>query len=91
MNADAKSVEVAIAAYQSQNGAFPTTTTQLTGGTGGTASTQYLRTWPANTAHYNIVLGSGGAVYVNAGTGTSTGAAYSYDSTTNPCNAAGIK
>jgi general secretion pathway protein G len=87
-NADAKSVEVAVQAYQSSpdnatNG-FPTAQTDLLG-TGAGALTNsstgkpdvFLRTWP-NSTHYKILLGSGGEVDVNSAGNT-------YDVTPTPC------
>lgn len=78
-NADAKSVEVAVEAYHTQVGSWPTTNTQLTSTavTGG----PYLRTFPSNGTHYTITLGTNGVVNVNGTT---------YDSTTNPCNTSGV-
>jgi len=78
-NADAKSVEVAVEAYHTQLGTWPTTNTQLTSSAvnGG----PYIRTFPNNGTHYTITLGANGEVDVN---GTS------YDSTTNPCNTTGV-
>ena len=46
-NSDAKSVEVAIAAYNAQNGSMPANVRRQLTTTSG--ATQYLRTWPANT------------------------------------------
>ncbi len=47
-NADAKSVEVAVAAYNSQNGAWPVNSTSLI--------TTYLRQWPSNGTHYAVTM-----------------------------------
>ncbi len=87
-NSDAKSVEVALEAFKANpantTNTFPTSSTQLTGGTLGGP---YLRQWP-NNSHYNIGIDTTGHVYVNAGTVTTTqNATTNYDSTTNPCNA----
>ena len=79
-NADAKSVEVAVQAYNSQNGTWPTTSTQLTTAT----PTQYLRQWPSNAPHYAVTLGAGGVVNVAV---PATGTAVNYD-TANPCGGA---
>jgi general secretion pathway protein G len=72
-NADAKSVEVAVEAYHTQNnGNWPADSTSLT--TGGPNA--YLRTWPNNPTHYTITMDTSGNVLVN---GTN------YDTTPNPC------
>jgi prepilin-type N-terminal cleavage/methylation domain-containing protein len=85
-NSDAKSVEVAVTAYQNYPGnnnkppaAIATAADAVTAGlTGG--SNPYLRTWPAS-SHYTITTNSTGHVLVN---GTD------YDSTPNPCNASSV-
>jgi general secretion pathway protein G len=77
-NADAKSVEVAIQAYNTQHGGFPGDQTSLTT----TSGTQYLRQFPTNTSHYTVTMDSSGAVFVNTG-----GGAANYD-TANPCSGA---
>ena len=73
-NADAKSVEVAIAAYNTQNGAFPGNSTSLV--------PTYLHTFPSNGSHYTVSMNSSGTVSVDTGAG-----AASYD-TANPCGGA---
>jgi len=82
-NADAKSVEVAVSAYNTQKGTFPSGASQ--------AAVQallvptYLRTWPSNGSHYTITLDTtgNGTVYAT----TATGAGVNYD-TNNPCGGA---
>ena len=70
-NADAKTVEVAIADYNNQHGGWPLNSASLTSG-----PTVYLRTWPSNSA-YTITMDTQGNVYVNSG---------NYDNAaTNPC------
>jgi prepilin-type N-terminal cleavage/methylation domain-containing protein len=79
-NSDAKSVEVAVTAFQNFPGNNDTppaaitstaTSTPLTGGTN-----PYLRTWPTS-SHYTITTTGTGEVDVN---GTN------YDSSPNPCS-----
>jgi len=83
-NADARSVEVAIAAYNTQNGTWPTGS--------GSLITTYLRSWPSNTTHYVISMDTNGNVYVNPPAGTAQNATTNYDNTTtNPCTASGIQ
>jgi general secretion pathway protein G len=62
-NADAKTVEVAVEAYHTQNsGLWPTTSADLTGTPGATGVTgvggPYLRSFPLNPSHYTIDLGT---------------------------------
>lgn len=81
-NADAKSVEVAVEAYHTQQGQWATLNTQLTSPTGA----RYLRTFPSNPQHYTIALGANGAVLVTPlnGSGGSTNpliGATDYDNT----------
>ena len=57
---DAKTVSTAVQAYYTQNGTYPTSTTQLTA-----APTTYLQSWPAS-SYYTISLSSGGVVDVAA-------------------------
>jgi hypothetical protein len=78
-NADAKSVEVAVAAYhtQSPTGAWPATIS-------GDLVPNYLHTAPSTNGHYTIenALGGQGQVSVTVGGTTSL-----YDSSPNPCAA----
>jgi general secretion pathway protein G len=87
-NADAKSVEVAVQAYQSSpdnsSNTFPPAGTAgqdaLTGNgasklTGPNGTDVFLRTFPKST-HYTITLAANGEVDVNT---------VNYDGTTNPC------
>jgi prepilin-type N-terminal cleavage/methylation domain-containing protein len=63
-NADAKTVQVAIAAYQAQNTASPGAITNVGGGDGYLVPT-YLQTWPQNTgSNYAISVLAGGQVQV---------------------------
>jgi general secretion pathway protein G len=73
-NADAKSVEVAIEAYNAQHGTWPVDSNSLTSG--------YLRQFPTNTTHYTITMNSSGSVFANTG-----GGAQNYD-TNNVCGGA---
>jgi prepilin-type N-terminal cleavage/methylation domain-containing protein len=73
-NADAKSVEVAVEAYNNQHGTWPGDSTSLISG--------YLRQWPSNGTHYTITMDSNGAVFADTG-----GGAKNYDSA-NPCGGA---
>jgi prepilin-type N-terminal cleavage/methylation domain-containing protein len=79
-NADAKTVQTAVSAYQAQNTASP-----LAIDTSGTASNQtagshinylvstYLQTWPQNTgSNYAISVAAGGQVQVTIATATTT-------------------
>jgi prepilin-type N-terminal cleavage/methylation domain-containing protein len=73
-NADAKSVEVAVEAYNSQHGTWPGDSSSLI--------STYLRQWPSNGSHYTITMNSSGTVFANTGAG-----AANYDSA-NPCGGA---
>ena len=85
-NADAKSVEVAIQAYNTQHGTMPGDSSSLIGQTTG-----YLRQWPSNGSHYAIAIDGSGNVFVNPNSSTQTTAApaVNYDSPGgggNPCS-----
>lgn len=86
-NADAKTVEVAVQAYNAQVGNFPTAVpvTDTPSATTAGLVPAYLHTWPSNGTHYSITLGASGVVTVTAG-----GATGPYDSqtATTGCNAA---
>jgi prepilin-type N-terminal cleavage/methylation domain-containing protein len=77
-NADAKSVEVAVQAYNTQHGAMPANSTSLT--------STYLRQWPSNGTHYAVAIDTLGGVFVNPNSSTAqiTAPAVNYD-TANPC------
>lgn len=79
-NADAKSVEVAIQAYNTQNGAMPANSTALI--------STYLRQWPSNGTHYAVAIDTLGNVFVNPNSSvTATGTTNNYDTAaTNPCS-----
>jgi prepilin-type N-terminal cleavage/methylation domain-containing protein len=88
-NADAKTVQTAVAAYTANVGTAPGTVTAVS--TAGVASgtgvaqlvTGYLQSWPFNSGtNYTILLAANGVVTVAIG----TAAAVPYTSTT--CNAA---
>ena len=71
-NSDAKSVEVAVQAWEAQNPGSTAGAITSTGGgdgylVGGTPT--YLQTWP-NSTNYTIAVASGGNVMVTAGTAT---------------------
>jgi general secretion pathway protein G len=79
-NADAKTVDTALAAYEAQAGTLPTAVTAIsTVGVAAGATVlvpTYLQTWPENTgSNYAISIVAGGTVDVTIG-GTWTGAAY---------------
>jgi prepilin-type N-terminal cleavage/methylation domain-containing protein len=85
-NADAKTVDTAVAAFQAENPSSATAVTSalLTGsGNGG----PFLKSWPSNGTHYAITVASDGTVKVAA---PSSGTALAYDNPTgaNPCAAA---
>jgi general secretion pathway protein G len=69
-NADAKSVEIAEAAFHTQTGNWPAATTDLTNVVNGSS---YLHSWPNNPSHYTIGLGTAGIPTVTvAGSQTAT-------------------
>lgn len=70
-NADAKTVQTAVAAYQAQNTTAPAAI--ATDGTGdGYLVNAYLQTWPENTgSNYAISVASGGQVQVTIASTTS--------------------
>jgi general secretion pathway protein G len=84
-NADAKTVETAIAAYQANGNA--TTTTALTQGaltSSATSGGPYLQSWPTANSHYTITLSGTTAGEVDVKIGTATAVPY----TTAVCNSA---
>jgi general secretion pathway protein G len=98
-NADGKTIEIAVAAYDTQTGAFPTTVAQTTPPvTAGAPITDnntatdaglvsgYIHTWPSNGTHYSYSLASGtGVLSVTVG-GVTT--AYDSESATAGCSQA---
>jgi prepilin-type N-terminal cleavage/methylation domain-containing protein len=71
-NADAKTVQTAVAAYQAQNTTSPAAITTSGGGDGYLVSA-YLQTWPMNTgSNYAISVLAGGQVVVTVATATTT-------------------
>jgi len=81
-NADAKSVEVAVAAYNTQNGSMPTATTQLV--------PTYLQSWPNNGTHYVVQLDTTGSGTVFVGPSGST-VNYNAQTASTGCNNPGVK
>jgi general secretion pathway protein G len=81
-NADAKTVETAVAAFETQNGGGAALLTTANGSgllTGTTDGGPYLQSWPSNAPHYTITFDAiAGQVDVS---GTN------YNSTPNPCAA----
>jgi general secretion pathway protein G len=89
-NADAKTVETAIAAYQAEGNPI----TALTGSAGQTLLTAtsatvtgspFLQSWPSNPAHYVIALNAtnGGEVDVTPYHGSTAGTAVNYNTESN--------
>jgi prepilin-type N-terminal cleavage/methylation domain-containing protein len=86
-NADAQTVNVALAAYDAQN-----TPGTITSGTGSNLIPNYLQSWPSNTSHYIIAVsgvnGTGTAQYVTVQSVTPAVAAAQFPAPnggTNPC------
>ena len=86
-NADAKTVETAVAAYQAEGNpitALVGTTGQglLTGTSATVTGSPFLQSWPSNAAHYVIALGTtaatAGLVYVTPYHGSTAGTAVNY-------------
>lgn len=81
-NSDAKTVEVAVDAYNAEIGTFPIDSTSLLSGavTGG----PYLHSWPGNNNGYSVTINTAqdGSVYVN-------GQAYDSQGGTNACTSLG--
>ena len=70
---DGATINTAMAAYNANNGAYPTTEAQLTSTSTATSpGGPYLQSWPSNYSHYAFALDSNGALWVMAQT---TGAA----------------
>jgi general secretion pathway protein G len=63
--ADGATINTAMAAYNANNGNYPTTQGALTGAANGGP---YLQSWPANYAHYTFGLDSAGGLWVKAST-----------------------
>ena len=78
-NADAKTVEIAVDAYNAEAGTFPANSAALLGTTqtGG----PFLHQWPATNNGYTITIDGAGGVFVNGNTYDSSGGG------TNPCAA----
>jgi prepilin-type N-terminal cleavage/methylation domain-containing protein len=88
-NSDAKSVEVAVAAYTNATTNAtntPPAAVTATGGGDGNLVPKYLQAWPSNSG-YNISTDASGNVYVNPTGATAQTAATNYNTTgTNPCS-----
>jgi prepilin-type N-terminal cleavage/methylation domain-containing protein len=95
-NADAKTVETAVAAYQANGNPTSALTTAagpglLDSSTAEAANTPaitggpYLQSWPSNSGHYTISFDSTTAGQVDVA--KVGGTAANYNSTTNPCSA----
>jgi hypothetical protein len=80
-NADAKTVEIAVAAFRVDNPSLPTTPASLMSPSHGGP---FLTSWPKNGSHYSMSVTSAGAVMVSA---PSMATARAYD-TANPCRSA---
>jgi hypothetical protein len=80
-NSDAKTVQTAIAAFQTVNPSLPVTRTSLMSTANGGP---FLKSWPSNGAHYAISLTSAGVVLVSAPS-KATPAPYDIP---NPCRSA---
>jgi type II secretion system protein G len=79
---DAKTVEIAVDAYNAENAGFPANSASLlsAAATGG----PYLHQWPSNTG-YTVSIDGNGGVWVNTGSGFA-----SYDQGgANPCSGLG--
>jgi general secretion pathway protein G len=76
-NSDAKTVEIAVDAYNAEAGSFPASSADLLGSTetGG----PFLHQWPATNNDYTITIDTQGGVFVNGSTYDSSGAV------SNPC------
>ena len=96
-NADAKTVETAVAAYQAEGNNVNLLTTAngpgiLTTTNAAVTGSPFLQSWPSNPQHYTITLddqtaspkGVGGEVDVTLKGATT---AINYNSTTDPCSA----
>jgi hypothetical protein len=80
-NSDAKTVQTAIAAFQTVNPSLPVTRKSLMSTANGGP---FLKSWPSNGTHYAISLTSAGGVMVSA---PSKAAPAPYD-IPNPCRSA---
>jgi prepilin-type N-terminal cleavage/methylation domain-containing protein len=69
---DGATVETAIAAFHANNGAYPTSIAALTSTAAATSpGGPYIQSWPSNTTHYTMALGSAGIFTIK---GPETGA-----------------
>ena len=96
-NADAKTVETAVAAYQAEGNPIASlvgTTGQglLTGTSATVTGSPFLQSWPSNGAHYVISLGTtaatAGLVYVTPYHGSTAGTAVNYATENNSTSTA---
>lgn len=84
-NADAKTVETAMAAYNAQNGAYPSSNITDTASAVTAGMQPYIRSWPSNSPHYAIKwVAASNQVQVAV---PATGTFVDYD-TANPCGSA---
>ncbi len=83
-NSDAKTVEIAVDAFNAENGAFPANQASLLQASGaGAIGGPYLHQWPGTGNGYAITIDGAGGVYMNgAAYDTSGGGA-------NPCSTLG--
>jgi prepilin-type N-terminal cleavage/methylation domain-containing protein len=90
-NSDAKSVEVAVAAYENASSNASNTPPAAISGTSTDSPLvpKYLQAWPTNSG-YLITTDASGNVYVNPPGSTTQSTATNYNSTTNPCDASNI-
>jgi prepilin-type N-terminal cleavage/methylation domain-containing protein len=90
-NSDAKSVEVAVVAFEN---ASTNTNNAAPAAISGTSTDtplvpKYLQAWPTNSG-YVITTDASGNVYVNPPGGTTQSTATNYNSSVNPCDASNI-
>jgi prepilin-type N-terminal cleavage/methylation domain-containing protein len=72
--ADGATVNTAIAAYYANNGAYPTSISNLTSTVAATSpGGPYIQSWPNNTTHYKFYLGTSGDFGVGNATSASPG------------------
>ena len=84
-NADAKTVQVAIEAYNAQKGVYPATDVTDTASMTTAGLGPYLHSWPSNAPHYAVEWDSTAKLVKVAV--PATGTFVSYD-TANPCGGA---
>jgi len=83
-NSDAKTVEIAVDAFNAENGTFPgNQTSLLENSTTGAIGGPYVHQWPATNNGYAITIDGAGGVFVNAAAYDTSGGG------TNPCSTLG--